>query len=83
MRQASLALLIALMATNVIWNFIFLRRRKLALGFWYMVPYVFLALVLLSMLARIDRQSELVFLAYIFYIPYAIGWTFQVWKLNT
>jgi len=82
MRQASLALLIALMATNVIWNFIFLRRRKLALGFWCVVPYAFLALVLLSMLARIDRQSELVFLAYIFYIPYAIGWTFQVWKLN-
>ena len=83
MRQVTVALIIALMATNVLWNFIFLRHRKLALGFWYMLPYAFLALVLLSMLARIDRQSELVFLAYIFYIPYAIGWTFQVWKLNT
>jgi tryptophan-rich sensory protein len=83
MRKLALALMITIMAANVCWNFSFLRRRKLALSFWYMLPYGFLALLLLSTLARIDRQSALIFLAYVFYIPYAVGWTFQVWKLNT
>jgi len=82
MRKESLALMIAIMTANVCWNFIFLRHRRLALGFWYLLPYTFFVLVLLSMLARIDRQSELVFLAYVAYIPYAIGQTFRVWRLN-
>ncbi len=75
-------LLLVLMALNAGWNWLFFRRGSLRASFLFFVPYCAVAATLAIALLRFDRVAALVFAAYMSYLPYAIAWTFRVWKLN-
>lgn len=53
--RAGLALLVALMATNAFWNYLFFRQRNPRAGYLAFVPYSLLALVLGGVLLLADR----------------------------
>jgi tryptophan-rich sensory protein len=82
MRSAALALVLAVMAANAGWNFIFFRRRDLALSFWFFLPYTLLVLALVYTLSRINPASAAIFVVYLLYLPYALIWSYRTWKLN-
>ncbi len=75
-------LLLALMAGNAGWNWIFFRQKNLRLSFQSFVPYGLLAVVLLWSLMQVDALAAGVFALYVAYFPYALAWGYQVWKLN-
>lgn len=82
MRSLGLGLVIAVMAANVGWNFIFFRRRDLGLSFWFFLPYTLLVLGLVYTLSRVDLVSATIFMIYLLYLPYALAWSYRTWKLN-
>ena len=82
MRSLSLGLVIAVMAANAAWNFIFFRRRNLGLSFWFFFPYMVLVVGLEYTLSRIDLVSAMIFVIYLLYLPYALAWSYRIWKLN-
>jgi tryptophan-rich sensory protein len=82
MRSLSLALVIGVMTANVSWNFLFFRRRNFGISFWFFVPYALLVIALVSTLTQVDMLSAFAFCIYVLYLPYALIWTFRIWKLN-
>jgi tryptophan-rich sensory protein len=81
-RWLCLALVIAVMAANVAWNFIFFRCRDLRLSFFFFLPYTILVALLVYALSRFDRVSAMIFVIYLMYLPYAMIWSHRTWKLN-
>jgi tryptophan-rich sensory protein len=81
-RWLCLALVIAVMTANAVWNFIFFRRGNLGLSFYFFLPYTFLVAVLVYALTRLDWVSAIVFAIYLMYLPYALIWSHRTWKLN-
>jgi tryptophan-rich sensory protein len=80
--RLSIGLLIALMATNTFWNYIYFRLRDLRLAFLFSVLYVPLAIALLVALLETDLVSAFAFGAYVLYLPYALLLFYRTWKLN-
>jgi len=80
--RVALILLLALMAGNAGWNWIFFRRKNLRLSFWFFVPYSLLAGAVLWSLMQADALAAGVFALYVAYFPYALAWGYGVWKLN-
>jgi len=77
-----LILLIAMMTLNAAWNFVFFRRRDLRLSFLWFAPYSFVVLLLLWCMSKIDALAACLLLTYSLYLPYALLWSYRVWKLN-
>ena len=77
-----LILLIAMMTLNVAWNFVFFRRRDLRLSFLWFAPYSLVVLSLLWCVSKIDLMAAGLLLTYSLYLPYALAWSYRVWKLN-
>ena len=77
-----LILLIAMMTLNVAWNFVFFRRRDLRLSFLWFAPYSLVVLLLLWCMSKIDLLAACFLLTYSLYLPYALQWSYRVWKLN-
>ncbi|MGH9816976.1 MAG: tryptophan-rich sensory protein [Candidatus Acidiferrales bacterium] len=80
--RSCITLLVVLMAANGLWNYFFFRRRNYRLSFWYLFPYVGLAVVVLWCVLVLDRTAGFVVALYFSYLPYALAWTFRVWKMN-
>jgi tryptophan-rich sensory protein len=79
---AAFVLLAVIMAANAAFNWFFFRRRDFRTSFWFFVPYAVLVAALIVMLSRIDTPSAAVFVIYAAYLPYALAWSFRVWRLN-
>jgi len=77
-----LILLIAMMTLNAAWNFVFFRRRDLRLSFLWFAPYSLVVLLLLWNMSKIDVLAACLLLTYSLYLPYALIWSYRVWKLN-
>jgi tryptophan-rich sensory protein len=77
-----LILLMAMMTLNLAWNFVFFRRRDLHLSFLWFAPYSLVVLSLLWCMSRIDVLAACLLLTYALYLPYALLWSYRVWKLN-
>jgi tryptophan-rich sensory protein len=77
-----ISLLMTMMTLNVAWNFVFFRRRNLRLSFLWFAPYSLVVLSLLWCISRIDTLAGCLLLAYSLYLPYALVWSYRVWKLN-
>lgn len=82
MQSLSLALIIAVMIANAVWNFIFFRRKDFGLSFWFFLPYTITVVALVYTLSRIDFLSAMIFVIYLLYLPYALVWSHRIWKLN-
>lgn len=80
--DTALAFLLALMAANAGWGWLFFRRRHLRASFLYFVPYGLIALCLAWLLVLVDRTSFWVLSPYLAYMAYAAGWGRRVWLLN-
>mgnify|MGYP000129576298 CR=1 FL=1 len=78
----SLALYFVQLALNAAWNYLFFRARNLRLSFIANIPYVLLALALLSCLLQFDHWAAWSFALYLLYQGYALWWGYRVWKLN-
>jgi len=78
-----LILLMAMMTLNAAWNFVFFRRRDLRLSFLWFIPYSVVVLLLLWCLSKIDLLATGLLLTYSLYLPYALLWSYRIWKLNT
>ncbi len=79
---AAFAVLIAVMAANAAFNWIFFKRRDFRASYYYYYPYLALVVMLIALLARIDMLAAGVFVAYACYLPFALAWSHRVWKLN-
>ena len=77
-----LILLIAMMTLNAAWNFVFFRRRDLRWSFLWFAPYSLVVLSLLWSVSKIDFLAAGLLLTYSLYLPYALVWSYRVWKLN-
>jgi len=79
---ASFALLVAIMAANAAFNWLFFRKRDFRASFWFFVPYAVLVAGLIALLSRIDLPSMAAVAVYAAYLPYALAWSLFVWRLN-
>ena len=79
---AALAVLIVVMAANAAFNWIFFKRREFRASYYYYFPYVALVAALIALLAQIDMLAAGVFVAYACYLPFALVWSYRIWKLN-
>lgn len=77
-----IVLLAVVMVANALWNYFFFRRKDYRLSFWYQAPYAAVAIAFLWCAAPIDRAVAVAFGIYMLYWPYALAWTYRVWKLN-
>lgn len=80
---AALAVLMVVMAANAAFNWIFFKRRDFRAAYYYYFPYLALVITLIALLAQIDVLSAGVFIAYACYVPFALIWSYRVWKLNS
>jgi tryptophan-rich sensory protein len=76
------AALVLVMAANAGFNWVFFKRRDFRAAFYYYFPYGALVAVLIWLLARIEAAPAIAFAAYACYLPYALFWSYRVWKLN-
>jgi translocator protein len=80
--RVALLLLLALMIANAAWGLLFFRRKNLRASFLAFLPYTLVAMVLMLVLARIDRTSALVLTPYLLYMGYSVWWSYRLWALN-
>ena len=74
--------LLAAMVVNASFNWFFFRRRDFRTSLLMYLPYAFLIAGLIVALSGIDTTTAFIFLAYSAYLPYALLWSFKVWRLN-
>lgn len=79
---AAFAILLLILAANAGFNWVFFKRRDFRMAFFYYFPYLALVATLIWLLTRIDLTTALVFAAYACYLPYALYWSYRVWKMN-
>jgi len=77
-----LMLLLAVMALNTTWNYVYFRRRDLRMAFWYAAGYAVVAVALEVVLIRVDVVLALAFAAYVAYLPFALVLFYRTWKMN-
>lgn len=82
LRAAALSLLLIVLLANAFWNYLFFRVRSLGQSLVVSAVYSLVALVLLSLLAQLDRVAAWSLLAYVAYLPYANWWGYAVWRAN-
>jgi translocator protein len=81
-RYAALSLLLAVMAVNAFWNYVFFRLRNFLYSFVLGVFYSFLAIALFICLLRFDYIAAIAETPYLLYLTYAFYWGYGLLKLN-
>lgn len=81
-RAVALALLLALMFMNAVWNFFFFRRRDLATARRLTLLYAGTAWILVAVLFYAEASAGWLFLPYALYLIYGTWWTLAVVTLN-
>ncbi len=82
-RTRAVSLFVFMMLIAESWNYVFLGRQDLFLGFWGMVLFVVIALAVYIYLRTIDTVSSYVFLPYLLWLFADIAWIFAIWQANT
>ena len=75
-------LLLALMAANAVWGWLFFRRKNLRASFLAFLPYGFIGIALGAVLVVVDRTSAVLLAPYLLYLGYAAWWSYRLWALN-
>lgn len=82
LRGAGISLALAFMLINGLWNCFFFRTRNLLHCLLIGAAYSAVALVLWTVLLRIDRVAAFCLTPYLAYLGYANFWGYALWKLN-
>lgn len=82
LRTVEFVLLMVLMSVNVLWNYMFFRRKDVRASFLAGLPYGLVALALAAVLFQLDPVASWVFLPYVVYLGYATWWGYRLWRLN-
>lgn len=83
MRNVAVGFLIVILAANAFWNYLFFRAKNFFACLVLSLGYGILVVVLLAMLAKIDRTSAFVLLPYVAYLAYAGRLQYSIWRLNS
>src|SRR5215471_18933259 len=83
LRSPAFWLILILMVSNAGWNWLFFRQRNLRLAYLFFFPSSVLAIAVVAALLQVDRLFGMAFAIYLIYLPYALVWSFQVWRLNS
>jgi tryptophan-rich sensory protein len=78
----ALALIVAIMSINALWNYFFFRKKDVRASFFLSLPYAVLALSLAGLLFRLDTTAAWTFLPYAVYLGYGGWWGYNLWRLN-
>ena len=81
-RNLSIALMLALLVTNALFNYVLFERRNLLASVAIFVPYDLIAIALTIALFLLDRTAALVFIPYVAYLIFANIWGYVLWRLN-
>jgi tryptophan-rich sensory protein len=82
LRAAALSLTLIVLFANAFWNYLFFRVRSLGQSLVVSVVYSLAALVLLSLLIRLDQIAAWSLSPYVGYLPYANWWGYAMWRAN-
>ena len=82
-RKISLSLFLFMMIFAESWNYFFLGLKNVSLGFWLMLVFSLLAIVVYLNLRKTDKISSYVFLPYLVWLLVDISWIFELWQANT
>jgi len=82
MRVAALALAVAMMAVNALWNLVFFRAQNVLLSLLAFVPYDLLAVSLTVCLWQFDAVAGWSLVPYLLYLVYANLWCYALWQRN-
>src|SRR5262245_6106618 len=82
LKQTALALIVALMIANALWNYVFFRAQNLRLSFASNIPYLGLAIAIFFCLVQIDQAAAWSLAPYLIYQGYALWWGYSLWKIN-
>jgi benzodiazapine receptor len=80
--KAAFTLILIVMATNALWNYIFFRARTLLGAFLLGFPYTLVAIGLFVCLIQFDKVAAWAFVPYLIYLIYAAWWSYALLKLN-
>lgn len=80
--KAAFTLVLIVIATNALWNYIFFRARNLFGAFLLGFPYTLVAIGLFVCLIQFDKLAAWAFLPYLIYLIYAAWWSYGLLKLN-
>ncbi|MBC8030452.1 MAG: tryptophan-rich sensory protein [Pyrinomonadaceae bacterium] len=81
--NAAFALILIVMATNALWNYIFFRAQNLFGAFLLGFPYALVAIALFVCLRQFDKVAAWAFVPYLIYLTYAAWWSYGLLKLNS
>ena len=82
-RKISLSLFLFMMIFAESWNYFFLGLKNVSLGFWLMLVFSLIAIVVYLNLRKTDKVSSYVFLPYLVWLLADISWIFKLWQANT
>ncbi|UVC18410.1 tryptophan-rich sensory protein [Mesorhizobium onobrychidis] len=79
---AALVMVIAVMVTDGVWNYLLFRRRRLDWAYWYLFPYTVLVATTTIAVFTIDVPAGGLIAIYLAFLPYDFAWTKALATLN-
>jgi tryptophan-rich sensory protein len=80
--NTTIAVVLAMMLANALWNYLFFRAQKLAVSVLVTFLAPMMDLVLLICLIRLDRVAAWALMPYLMYRVYSLWWAYGLWKMN-
>lgn len=82
-RLVSLSLLVFMMLCAESWNYFFLGLHSVSLGFWLMLLFCGVVLLVYFNLRKTDNISAKVLLPYLLWLIVDISWIYEIWDKNS
>ena len=81
-RKISLSLFLFMMIFAESWNYFFLGLKNVSVGFWLVLVFSLITIVVYLNLRKTDKVSSYVFLPYLVWLLVDISWIFGLWQAN-
>jgi tryptophan-rich sensory protein len=78
----TLALVLAMMLANALWNYLFFRAQKLFVSVLVTFLAPIMDLLLLVCLIQLDRVAAWALIPYLMYRVFSLWWAYGLWKMN-
>jgi tryptophan-rich sensory protein len=78
----ALAMIVAVMVTDGVWNFLLFRRRRLDWAYRYLFPYTVLVAATSVVVFTVDGLAGGLIAVYLAFLPYDFAWTRALAALN-
>ena len=80
--SVALAMIMAVMVTDGVWNYLLFRRRRLDWAYWYLFPYTVLVATTSVVVLTVDLPAGGLIAIYLAFLPYDFAWTKALAALN-